>query len=102
MASTSEGAEASYMIIQDLYDRGRFDGIEDKVYAFSDSAGGQAYWLAKAFIVLGDSFMERDNVAQARATYESVLNGYEPETGTSDDIRSQIEMRLAKIEEENK
>lgn len=100
--STSEGAEASYMIIQDLYDRGRFDGIEDKVYAFSDSAGGQAYWLAKAFIVLGDSFMERDNVAQARATYESVLNGYEPEAGTSDDIRSQIEMRLAKIEEENK
>lgn len=100
--STPEGAEAAYLIIQDLYDRGQFGAIEDKVYKFSDSAAGQRYWLAKAFIVLGDSFMERDNVAQAKATYESVLNGYSPESGSTDDIRSQIEMRLSKIAEERR
>ncbi|MBR5384311.1 MAG: tetratricopeptide repeat protein [Bacteroidales bacterium] len=95
--STSEGAEAAYLVIQDMYDQGNFDGIEDKVYSFAQSAGSQRYWLAKAFIVLGDSFMEDDNVAQARATFESIRDGYKPAEGTTDDVLDQIAMRLSKI-----
>ena len=95
---TPEGAEASYMIIQDTYDRGLFDQIEDKVYSFASSAGDQSYWLAKAFIVLGDSFVERDNLAQAKATFESVQGGYEP-TGEDDEVPSLVQMRLDKLNE---
>ena len=99
--STVEGAEASYLIIQDLYDRGRFDEVEDKVYAFAPKAGSQSYWLAKAFIVLGDSFAEKGNLAQAKATFESVKNGYKPSAGAEDDVLDQIDMRLAKLNEMN-
>ena len=95
--STPEGAEATYMIIQDLFDQGRFDAIEDRVYDFSGKAGGQNYWLAKAFIVLGDAFLERGNAAQARVTWESVKNGYRPAAGADDDILDQIELRLNKL-----
>ncbi len=95
--STDEGAEAAYMIIQDAYDQGDFDSVESKVYKFSETAGGQSYWLAKSFIVLGDSFAEKDNLVQAKATFESILNGYVPAAGTTDDVLDNVKMRLGKI-----
>ena len=94
--SAPEGAEAAYIIIQDQYDRAEFSGIQEKVYAFAEDAGDQNYWLAKAFIVLGDTFAEQGNLAQARATFESILNGYEP-TGNADDVLDQVEQRMRKL-----
>ena len=94
--STDEGAEAAYLIIQDQFDRADFAGIEDKVYDFSAKASGQNYWLAKAFIVLGDTFAENDNMAQAKATFESIKSGYKP-YGPEDEILDQVELRLRKL-----
>ena len=94
--STDEGAEAAYLIIQDQFDRADFAGIEDKVYDFSAKAAGQNYWLAKAFIVLGDTFAENDNMAQAKATFESIKSGYKP-YGPEDEILDQVELRLRKL-----
>ncbi|MBR5255863.1 MAG: tetratricopeptide repeat protein [Bacteroidales bacterium] len=94
--STDEGAEAAYLIIQDQFDRADFAGIQDKVYDFSAKAGGQNYWLAKAFIVLGDTFAENDNMAQAKATFESIKSGYKP-YGPEDDVLDQVELRLRKL-----
>ena len=51
--STSEGAEAAYMIILDAYDQGKYDSVEKKVYAFAEKAGDQSYWLAKQQDLLG-------------------------------------------------
>lgn len=85
------------MIILDAYDQGKYDSVEKKVYAFAEKAGDQSYWLAKAFIVLGDSFAEQDNLQQAKATFESVLNGYKPASGKSDDVLDNVRMRLDKL-----
>ena len=94
---TPEGAEASYMIIQDSYDRGDFQSVEDKVYAFSDSSTGQTYWLAKSFVVLGDAFVEKGDLEQAKATFESVAQGYRPEK-EDDDIIASVNLRLEKLQ----
>ena len=91
------GAEAAYMMIQDCYDRGAFDEVETKVYAFADAASDQTYWLAKSFIVLGDSFAERDEFEQAKATFESVRDGYEP-AGAEDDVLDNVKLRLERME----
>ena len=94
--STDEGAEAAYLIIQDKFDRAEFDGIQDKVYDFSAKASGQNYWLAKAFIVLGDTFAENGNLAQAKATFDSIKSGYTP-YGPEDEVLDQVELRLRKL-----
>ena len=100
--NTEYGAEAAYLLIVDSYDRGEFTDVENKVYDFADSGPGQTYWLAKSFIVLGDSFVERGELRQARATFESVKEGYSSEA-SDDDVLSGIELRLKKLEEiENK
>ena len=94
--STAEGAESKYMVIQNLYDTGKFDGVDDEVYSFAQKAGGQSYWLARAYIVLGDSVAERGQYDRAKATFESIRDGYEPESGT-DDISDSVRMRLDRL-----
>ena len=93
--STSYGAEATYLLITDSYDSGDFKAVESKVFAFSDSNSGQMYWLAKSFIILGDSFVDRGDLEQAKATFESVKEGY---TVTTDDVLSEVNMRLEKLQ----
>ena len=94
--ATAEGAEAAYILIQDCFDRADFAAVQERVYAFADKAGGQNYWLAKAFIVLGDCFAEQDNMSQAKATFESIKSGY-TSTGDQDDVLDQVELRLKKL-----
>lgn len=95
---TDEGAEATYILIQEVYDSGRFEDVENMVYAFSDAAPSQQYFLARSFIVLGDSFAERDEWEQAKATFESIRDNYRA-SGEGDDIAAQVQMRLDRIAE---
>ncbi len=93
--STAQGAEANVILIQDCFDRGEFDKVDDMVYAFSPKAGEQNYFLAKAFLILGDSFVELGNLNQAIATYESIRDGYSSDN-LSDDILALAAEKLAK------
>ena len=90
------GAESAYILIQDAFDRGDFNEVQEAVYAFSDSGSGQVYWMARCFIVLGDSFATRGDKAQAEATYNSILDGYQP-YGEGDDILDQVRTRLNQL-----
>ena len=91
--SDAFGAESAYTLIQAAYDRGDFSGVERQVYAFSDSGSGQVYWLAKSFIVLGDAFADRGDLVQAEATFNSILDGYQP-VREDDDVIDQVRSRL--------
>ena len=94
-ASTPEGAESTWMIVQDLYDRARYSEVEDRVYSSSASFGAQNYWLARCFITLADSFAAQGKNAQAKATLDSVRTGYD---SADDDIMSLVTSRLTLIE----
>ena len=98
--STKNGGESSYILILDSYDKGDFPDVELKVYAFSDKGSNQLYWLAKSFIVLGDSFADRNDFAQARATFESVRDGYSPRE--NDDVLDQVNNRIELLNKMNK
>ena len=87
------GAESAYILVLDAYDRGDFDRVEDRVYAFAESGSPQRYWMAKSFIILGDSFADRGDIRQAEATFNSILDGYRS-SGDGDDIVGQVRSRL--------
>ncbi len=93
---SEQGAEAAYLLILDKYDEGLFEDVENMVYSFADAKTTQTYWLAKSFIVLGDSFAEREDWEQAEATFRSLLDEYVPEN-IKDDIHDQVRMRIDKI-----
>lgn len=92
------GAEAAYLIILDCYDRGDFEEVRNKAYDFAEAGSGQNYWLAKIYIILGDSFAEEGEYAQAKATFTSIRDGYKPER-PDDDVLDNVRLRMAKLEE---
>ncbi len=95
-ANTPEGAESYYLIIQARFDWGKFDEVENGVFDFAQKCTDQPYWLAKAFIVLGDSYVERNMIQQAVATYQSVADGYES-SGEGDDIQQIVSVKLSQL-----
>lgn len=90
---TREGSEAAYYVIESLYESGDMDRTEKEVFAFSEREP-QAYWLAKAFILLGDVYVRKGDNFQARATWQSVADGYSP---ADDGIVDQAKARIAKL-----
>ncbi|MBQ3712052.1 MAG: tetratricopeptide repeat protein [Bacteroidales bacterium] len=97
LTSTPEGAESAWMIVQDLYDRGRYTDAENRIYEFSASFGSQSYWLARCFITLADSFLAEGKTAQAKATLESIRDGYLP-SGEEDDVPGLVAARLSNLD----
>lgn len=87
--ATAEGAEAYYWLIRARYDAGNYAEAEKMVYEFGDS--GSMYWQAKAFLVLGDILVKQDNKFQARATYQSIVDGYSPK---DDGIVAEAERKI--------
>ncbi|MBR4826327.1 MAG: tetratricopeptide repeat protein [Bacteroidales bacterium] len=94
--ATAEGAEARYILIQDAFDRASYTEVQQGVFDFSDKAGGQNYWLARAYITLADTFVQLGKNDQAKATLESIRDGYTPERA-DDDIQDLVQSRLYKL-----
>lgn len=90
------GAESAYLLIQASYDNGDFADVEEKVFAFAEAGTSHQYWMAKSFIVLGDAYVELNDLEQAKATYESVRDGYQPTT-PDDDVIDNVRVRLSKL-----
>lgn len=92
--ATAEGAEASYRMIEAAFDAGDYDKAEKAVYAFSESETPYSYWLAKSFLKLGDIYVARGDSFQARATYQSVADGYSP---ADDGIVAEAREKIASL-----
>ena len=89
------GAEAAYLRILDAYNSADYPTLEERVYAFSDANSPQVYWLARSFLVLGDSFYDRGEFEQAEATWKSVAEFYHSDT--EDDIIPAAQARISKL-----
>ena len=78
LKSKSEaGAEARYTIAYIEFRRGNFDASEKKVFDLLSAGSPFEYWLAKSYILLGDIYVEKGNLFQAKHTYKSIIDNYE-------------------------
>lgn len=79
--SQVEGAESQYMKAVILFSEKKYNDTEKLIISFSDNGTAHQYWVAKCFILLGDVYIERNDLFQAKATYQSIIDGY----GSNDD-----------------
>lgn len=91
--STRQGSEAAYYLIEELFESGDMKKTEQAVFALSEREP-DAYWLARAFLLLGDVYVRQGDDFQARATYQSVADGYSP---ADDGIVEQAKERIRKL-----
>ena len=90
---TKEGSAAAYYVLEDIFAAGDMDKAEKAIFAYSEREP-QAYWLARAFILLGDVYVRKGDNFQARATYQSVADGYSP---ADDGIVAEAKERIGKL-----
>lgn len=90
---TKQGSEAAYYVIEELFAGGDLKKTEAAVFAYSEREP-QAYWLAKAYLLLGDVYVRKGDNFQARATYQSIADGYSP---ADDGIVAEAKERIRKL-----
>jgi TolA-binding protein len=76
MTSGEMGAEAKYQLASINFSRGEYDRSEELIYQLSEQYPGYDYWIASAFILLADIYLQRDNAFQAEQTLMSVIDNY--------------------------
>ncbi|MDO4164563.1 MAG: tetratricopeptide repeat protein [Bacteroides sp.] len=90
---TLYGAEAKYLVAQQLYNAGDYAAAEKEILNYIDQSTPHAYWLARSFVLLSDVYVAMDKKLDARQYLLSLQQNYQAE----DDIASMIEERLAAL-----
>ena len=91
---SAEGAAAAYYVLEDALANGDPGEAEKLVFAYIDRQTPHAYWLAKAYLLLGDAYARKGDAFQARATWQSVADGYSP---ADDGIVDEAKRRIATL-----
>ncbi len=91
---TAEGSESKYEMIKILYQRGELNKAEAEVFKFAETNTPHQYWLAKSFILLGDIYAGKNDFFQAKATLQSVIDGY---ANANDGIIDEAIAKLAEL-----
>lgn len=94
---TAKGAESTYILIKDAFDRADYTAVEDMTADFSDSGTTHVYYLAKSVILLCDAYIEKGDVRSAKDNLVWIRDSYRSSDPT-DDVLSSVEERLAKID----
>ena len=90
---TLYGAEAKYLVAQQLYKAGEYTAAEKEILNFIDQSTPHAYWLARSFVLLSDVYVAMDKKLDARQYLLSLQQNYHAD----DDIEQMINERLEKL-----
>lgn len=92
----SYGAEAKYLVARQYYEAGNYEAAEKELLHFIEQSTPHAYWLARGFILLSDTYVAMGKQLDARQYLLSLQQNYH----ANDDIKSMIETRLRKLNNE--
>lgn len=80
-AKDENGAEAKYLIADIQYKAKKYKEAQQLCYEFNDQFSDYGKWLDKTFLLLADTFIATNDMFQARATLNSIIeNSPTPET----------------------
>ena len=70
-------AESHYQLAYILYERRNLDKAQEMALSFSADYPDYIDWYARSIILLADIFAEKDDLFNAKASLESVIDNYE-------------------------
>lgn len=87
------GAEANYLMAKMLYLEGKNEQALESLFSMSKNFNGYEAWMGKAFLLMADVYVSSDEVFQAKATLNSLV-----EHSSIQSIVQQASQKLAKLE----
>lgn len=93
-SSSEKGAESKYLLalIENL--KGNYTKSLDICFELKDDFASYEKWVVKTFILIGDNYLKTDDIFQAKATIESLLNNYDGDKTLVEEAKQ----KLAEIE----
>ncbi|MEG0500491.1 MAG: tetratricopeptide repeat protein, partial [Rikenellaceae bacterium] len=79
-AGKAVGVQNKFLIADAMFRNGDVKGSEKMVIELSNLETPHQYWVARGFILYGDIYKKKGDLFQAKATYQSILEGYEKKT----------------------
>ena len=83
-------AEAKYRIARIHYIQMNYDVAEKEIFELINDIPSYDYWIAKAFILLADVYVQTDNTFQAKHTLQSIIDNYEGDDELIDISRQKL------------
>ncbi|MBK9291085.1 MAG: tetratricopeptide repeat protein [Bacteroidetes bacterium] len=82
-------AEACYLIARIQFDNNQLTEAENTIFELAEKYKRHDYWVAKGFILLADIYVKTNNIFQAKATLQSIIDNYPGE-----DLRQEARRKL--------
>lgn len=96
LAKDANGAEANYLLGDILYRQKKFKESIALLLKFNEQFSEFEYWKGKAFILVADNNVGLNELAQARAVLNSII-----ENSTNETIVAEAKQKLAALESKN-
>ncbi|SDC26117.1 tetratricopeptide repeat protein [Williamwhitmania taraxaci] len=98
---SKEGAESKFHMAEILFMQAKYDKAEQEVFSFAEKNSPHQYWMAKSFILLAQIYVQKNDLFQAKATLQSVIDGYANSTDGIIDTASAMLVDLVKREKQS-
>jgi tetratricopeptide (TPR) repeat protein len=72
-ATDINGAEAQFLLAEALFRQNKFDQSIETAQKFSEKFADFEYWLGRAFILIADNYAAKNELFQAEATLNSII-----------------------------
>ncbi len=96
LAKDVNGAEAQYLLGEMLYKQKKYKESIALLLKFNEQFGDFEYWKGKAFILVADNNVALDELTQAKAVLNSIIENSSDET-----IKAEAKQKLATLEAKN-
>ena len=99
----ARAAEAKYSLAVIEFKLGNYKNVNKKVKELDKMNPSYDYWLAMAYVVLGDAFLAQADTFQAKGTYKSIADNYERNSDDAVNVKELAQQKYdALIADENK
>lgn len=96
LAKDVNGAEAQYLLGEILYRQKKYKESVTTLLKFNEQFSEFEYWKGKAFLLVADNNVAQDELAQAKAVLNSII-----ENSTNETIIAEAKQKLAGLESKN-
>ncbi|BDS09900.1 tetratricopeptide repeat protein [Aureispira anguillae] len=93
-------AEARYWRAYITYQKRDLDKAMNLCFQNNKEIPGHPYWLVKSFILLADIYAEQDNLFQAKATLQSIVDNYDGDQDLLNEAKEKLQ-RVIDAEKSN-
>jgi len=96
-ASDVHGAEAQYLVAEVLFKQKKHKESLDAAYEYNNKFSNYDYWLGKTFLLIADNYAAQNEMFQARATLNSII-----ENAPNAEIVAEAKRKLAILDKGGK